>query len=97
MERSDRTGIARMEQYLNRSDSMKVEIEELYSLLGPEDWEVNLRQILRNANKKGGRIFDIFSSEGQSEHLVAKQNAMGGPSQVNGDTGGRGKKEFARG
>ena len=33
---------------------------------------MDLRQILRNARrKKGGRIFEIFSSKGQSEHLAA--------------------------
>ena len=58
----DRTVIARMEQYLNENDNMRVEIEELEFLLGPEDSEVDLRQILRNARrKKGGRIFEIFS------------------------------------
>ena len=67
----DRTVIAKMEQYMNKSDSIKVEIEELESLLGPEDLEVNLRQILRYASRKGGRIFEIFSSKEQSEHLAA--------------------------
>ena len=41
-----RTVIARMEQYLNKSDSTKVEIEELEFLLGREDSEVNMGQIL---------------------------------------------------
>ena len=45
-----------MDQYLNKSDSMKVEIEELESLLGTEDLEVNLRHILRYASRKCGRI-----------------------------------------
>ena len=64
----DRTVIARMEQYLNEKDHMKVEIEELLLLLGPEDSEVDLRQILRYARrKKGGRISDIFSSKGLSD------------------------------
>ena len=35
--------VARMEQYLNESDRMMLEIEELELLLGPEDSEVNLR------------------------------------------------------
>ena len=39
--------IARMEQYLNENDNMRVEIEELEFLLGPEDSEVDLRHILR--------------------------------------------------
>ena len=38
----DRTFIARMEQFLNENDNMKVEIEELELLLGPEDSEVDL-------------------------------------------------------
>ena len=70
----DRTVIARMEQHPNKSDSIKVEIEELESLLGPEDLEVDLRQILMYARrKKGGRTFEIFSSKCQSEHLAASR------------------------
>ena len=37
MTEGDRKVIAKMEQYLNESDSMRVEIEELVSLHGPED------------------------------------------------------------
>ena len=59
----DRTVIAKMEQYLNESDNMKVEIEELELLLGPEDSEVDLRSILMNAKrKKDRRIFEISSA-----------------------------------
>ena len=43
---------------------MKVEIEELELLLGPEDSEVGLRQVSRYARKnKGCQIFEIFSSK----------------------------------
>ena len=53
---------------------MEVEVEELEVLLGPEDSEVDLRQTLRYARrKKGGRIFEIFSSQGPSEVLVASR------------------------
>ena len=45
----ERTVIARMEQYLNASDCMKLEIEELELPLGPEDSEVTLRYISRAA------------------------------------------------
>ena len=48
----DRTVIARMEQYLNENDNMRVEIEELEFLLCPEDSEVDLRQILRYARRR---------------------------------------------
>ena len=70
----ERTVIARMEQNVNESDSMKVEVEELEVLLGPEDSEVDLRHILMYARKKQDRkIFEIFSSEGPSEFLVVSR------------------------
>ena len=62
-----------MEQYLNASDSVKLEVEEVELLLGPEDSEVNLRHILRNASRRGGRIFEIFNSKEKSEHSVASK------------------------
>ena len=45
----DRRIIAKMEQYLNDSGNVKVEIEELELLLGPEDLQVDLRYILMNS------------------------------------------------
>ena len=49
---------------------MKVEVEELESLLGPEDSEVDFRRVLgEGRNKKGRAIFDTFSSEGPREFL----------------------------
>ena len=44
-----RTIIAKMEQYLNEGDIVKVEFEKLELLLGPEDSEVDFRCILMNA------------------------------------------------
>ena len=50
-----------------KSDSMRVEIEELESLLGPEDSEVDLRQFLRYASGKKGwqdlRSFQLDRSQ----------------------------------
>ena len=67
----DRTVITKMEQYLKESDNMKVEVEDLELLLGPEDSEVDIRYILMNARrKKGRRISQIFSSKGPSDFLV---------------------------
>ena len=52
---------------------MKVEVEELESLLGPEDSEVDFRRILEEArNKQGRAIIETFSSEEPSEFLVAR-------------------------
>ena len=64
---------ARMEQYLNARDCMKLEIKELELQLGPEGSEVNLRYILRNASRKGGRIFEIFNTKEEREHLVVSK------------------------
>ena len=62
-----------MDLYLKASDCLKLEIEELELLLGPEDSEVNLRYILRNASRRGRRIFEIFNTKEKSEHLVASK------------------------
>ena len=58
----DRTFIARMQQYLNESDGMKVEIGELeHCLLGPEESEVAIRHIVMNAKgKKRRRLLRIL-------------------------------------
>ena len=58
----ERMVIARMENYLNKEDCLKLEIEE-----------VNLRFLLMNASRRGSRIFEIFSTEEKSEHLVASK------------------------
>ena len=49
----DRTVIVRMELYPNESRSMKVQIEELESLPGPEELAVNLRLIFQGREQKG--------------------------------------------
>ena len=46
---------------------MKLEIEELELLMGPEGLEVNLRYILMNASRRGSRIFEIFSTKEKRE------------------------------
>ena len=49
-----------MKQYLEKGDSMKVEVEELESPLGPEDSEVDFTRILEEVrNEKGRAIFEV--------------------------------------
>ena len=55
------------EQYLEESKSLKLEIEELESLLGPDDSDVDFR------DKKGCAIFETFSTDGPSEFLVVSR------------------------
>ena len=51
-----------MENYLNKSDILNLEIEELELLMGPEDPEVNLRYILAHASRKSCKFFEISST-----------------------------------
>ena len=55
----ERTIIARTKQYLERSFSVKVRVEELEGLPGPEDVDVDFRRILKEArDKRGRKIFE---------------------------------------
>ena len=50
----ERTAIARMEQYVNNSDVLKLEIAEVkVNSLGPEHSDVNVKHMLRNATREG--------------------------------------------
>ena len=52
---------------------MKVEVEELEDLFGPEDVAVDFRRIMKEARDERGRmIFETFSSDGLSDFLVAE-------------------------
>ena len=71
----ERTIIARTKQYLEESYSVKVEVEELEELLGPDDVDVDARRILKEArDAKGCATFETFSSDGLSEFLVASRS-----------------------
>ena len=68
----ERTLIARTKQFLERSFTVKVQVEALEALLGPEDVDVDLRRILKEARDERGRnIFETFSSNDMS-FLVAE-------------------------
>ena len=71
----DRTTVAKTKQYLEKSKSFKVEIEELASLLGPDDTEVDFRRTLEEARDENGcAIFETFSTDGASEFLVVSRS-----------------------
>ena len=62
-----------MEQYLNESDIVNVEFEELELLLGPEDSEIDMMYIVMNARRRKGRqIFQILGTQGPSEFLIGR-------------------------
>ena len=66
----ERRAIAVMETYVGKSDDMKVvEIKALELLMDSEDSEVCLRYILAHAERRGSRIFDVFSTKEKTDHL----------------------------
>ena len=70
----ERTLIARTKQFLERSRSVKVQVEALEVLLGPEDVDVDLRRILKEArDERGRKILETFGSDGLS-CLVAERS-----------------------
>ena len=62
-----------MEDYLNKHDKVKVEVEELELMMSPEDSEVNLRYIFVNAGRESSEISEIPSAKERSEHFVASK------------------------
>ena len=66
--------IAGMENYLDQSDDVKVEIEALELLMDPEDSQVCLRFFVTHARRRGSRIFEIFSTKEKIDHSVASRN-----------------------
>ena len=62
-----------MEQYVNNSDYMKLEIDEVedYSL-GPE-YSDDVKHFLRSATREGMKTFEVFSVKEKGEHLVASK------------------------
>ena len=58
---------------LGESYSVKVEVEELEDLLGPEVVDVDFRRILKDArDERGRKISETFSLDGLSNFLVAE-------------------------
>ena len=75
MECTSERSLQESRQYLEEGFSMRVEVEELESLLGPEDSEVFFMRILEDArNKQGRATFETFQLRGApSEFLVVSR------------------------
>ena len=71
----ERTIVARTKQYLEESHSVKVEVEELEDLLGPDDVDVDFRRILEEArDEKGCAIFTTLSTDGPGKFVVVSRS-----------------------
>ena len=61
---------------LGKSFCVKLEVEELESLLGPDDSDVDLSRIMRETRDERGRkifeVFETFTSKDLSNFLVAE-------------------------
>ena len=67
----ERTIIARTKQYLEGSYRVKVDVEELEDLLGPDDVDVDFRRILQKGrDEKGCAIFKTLGADGPSKFVV---------------------------
>ena len=70
----ERTANARMEQYVNNSELIKLAIAEVEeNSLGPEFSDVDVKQMLRNATRESKNIFEVFSVREKGEHPVASR------------------------
>ena len=70
-----RTSIARTKQFLEGSYSVKVEVQELEDLLGPDDVDVDFRRILEEArDEKGCAIFTTLKTDGPSIFVVVSRS-----------------------
>ena len=83
--------MAGMENYVDKSDDMKLEIEELELLMDPEDSAVDLRYILTHARTRESKIFEIFSTK-EKRPLCGKQKPFVGVPR----TEGRAAREVAK-
>ena len=71
----ERTIIARTKQYLEESYSVKVEVEELEDLLGPDHVDVDFMRILEEArDEKGCAIFEALSTDGPSKFVMVSRS-----------------------
>ena len=84
-----------MENYLDESDGMKVEIEALEPLMGQEDSEDCLRYILAHARRRGSRMFR-FSAQKRKLTTQRQAEAVGWSTKDRGSRCKKGGKAIGR-
>ena len=71
----ERTIISRTKQFLEERKTIKVDIEELEILLGPDDIDVDFRRILEEARvEKRCEKFETFRTDGPSKFVVVSRS-----------------------
>ena len=68
------TAIAIMEQCVNNSECIQLDIDEVEECsLGPKYANVDVKQILREATRESRTCFEVFKVKEEGEHLVASK------------------------
>ena len=62
-----------VEEYLENSAQVKVDIEVVESLLKPEKLDVSLKYILKHSTRRGSNIFKLFDTKEEPNHFVASR------------------------
>ena len=70
----ERTAMARMEQYVNNSECIHLDIDEVEECsMGPEYADVDVKKNLRRASREGINMFEVFKVKEEGEYLVASK------------------------
>ena len=72
-----------VEDYLEGSTDIQVDIEALERLIEPEDEKVCLRYILKYSTRRGSNMFKLFNTKREEGPSRGKQKALGGTPNFN--------------
>ena len=62
-----------VEDYMENSAQVKVDIEVVESLLQPENREISPEYILKHSTRRGSNIFQLFDTLEKPKHFVASR------------------------
>ena len=70
---SQRKVMRAVENYLESSADIKLDVEVLERLIAPEEKEVCLSYVLKYSTRRGSNIFQLFNTSEKKDHLVANR------------------------
>ena len=80
---SERRVMGAVEDYLEGSADIQVDIEALERFIEPEDEKVCLRYILKYSTRRGSDMFKLFDTKREEGPSRGKQKALGGTPNFN--------------
>ena len=75
---SERKVMRAVENYLESSADVQVDVGVLESLIEPEEGKVCLRYILKYSTRRGSSIFQFLNTSKKKDHLFCKQKTLVG-------------------